>query len=375
MLHEKFGVFRIALVFAIAVNLGACASRPGPAVLQTVRAAPAAKEIKVYAVTTRNRVTPNANVYDATKSVNANYAELTISIPPSHKPSEIEWPGKKPDARETFAVVSQSVLDRRSFLNAVNADSRATGKVGVFVHGYNYNFQESLFRLAQISADANIGATPITFSWPSQGALAGYVADKESATYSRDYLADLMAELTKGRGDDDVYVFGHSMGGWLVVEALRQLKLEGRDDVLSRLTVVLAAPDIDADVFRTQMHVIGKMKHPITILVAGDDRALAVSKFISASTQRVGTLNVKDPRVRQAAVEAGVELIDISQIEATDSARHSRFVDARVLFPALSANAQRNNGLGQAGAFVFDAAAATISSPFRIVSGVLKQGE
>jgi esterase/lipase superfamily enzyme len=98
-----------------------------------------------------------------------------------------------------------------------------------------------------------------------------------------------------------------------------------------------------------------------------------VSKFISASTQRVGTLDVKDPKVRAAAVESGIELIDISQIEPTDSSHHSRFADAKLLFPALTASTQRNNGIGQAGAFVFDAAAATISSPFRIVSGVLKQ--
>lgn len=368
-------LFRGALILMLAAGAGACVSRPGPDVLETVAAIPAARQIKVYAVTTRNRVLPNANVFDASKAVHANYAEFTVSIPPAHKASEIEWPDKKPDAARSFAVVGQSVLDRQSFLNDVSADSKGSKKIGVFVHGYNYNFQESLFRLAQITADANLGTTPISFSWPSQGALAGYVADKDSATYSRDYLADLMTELTKGRGEDDVHIFGHSMGGWLVMEALRQLKLEGRDDVLSRLTVVLAAPDIDADVFRTQTHVIGKMKHPITILVAGDDRALAVSKFISASTQRVGTLDVKDPKVQAAAIEAGVELIDISQIAPTDSARHSRFVDARVLFPALSASAERKNGLGQAGAFVFDAAAATVSSPFRIVSTVLKQGE
>jgi esterase/lipase superfamily enzyme len=375
MLRQKSAAFRIVLILALAAGLAGCASRPGPAVLQTVQSVPAARQIKVYAVTTRNRVTPGTNVYDASKAVNANYAELTVSIPPNHKPSEIEWPGRKIDPKKSFAVVGQSVLDRRTFLDDVNAGSGASGKIGVFVHGYNYNFQESLFRLAQISADGNIKATPVDFSWPSQGALAGYVADKESATYSRDYLADLMVELTKGKGPDNVYIFGHSMGGWLVMEALRQLKLEGRDDVLDRLSVILAAPDIDADVFRTQTHVIGRMKHPITILVASDDRALAVSKFISASTQRVGTLDVKDPTVQAAAVEAGIELIDISQIAPSDSAHHSRFVDAKLLLPALSAGAERKNGLGQAGAFVFDAAAATISSPFRIVSGVLKQGE
>lgn len=373
MLCNKSACYRIALALVVSTSLSACASRPGPWVLDTVRAEPTAKQVKVYSVTTRGRVTPNTNVYDASKSLDANYAELTVSIPPNHKPAQIEWPSKKiPDPKKNFAVVGQAVLDRQSFLNDVSADSKA-GKVGVFVHGYNSNYQESLYRLAQITADGNIKATPVAFSWPSQAGVAGYVADKESATYSRDYLADLMVELTKGRGSDDVYIFGHSMGGWLVMEALRQLKLEGREDVLSRLTVILAAPDIDVDVFRTQIRVIGKMKHPITILVAGDDRALAVSKYISASTQRVGTLNVNDPKVRAAAVEAGVELIDISAIEATDSAHHSRFADAKVLFPALTENAQRKNGLGQAGAFVFDAAAATVSSPFRIVSGVLQQ--
>ncbi len=314
---KKSVAFRVVFIAAAMLGLGACASRPGPAVLETVRAEPTAKQIKVYAVTTRSRVTPNTNIYDSGKSLDANYAELTVSIPPTHKLTEIEWPGKKPNAAKDFAVVGQSVLDRQSFLNDINAESKAGKKIGVFVHGYNSNFQESLFRLAQITADGDIKATPVAFSWPSQGALAGYVADKDSATYSRDYLADLMTELTKGRGTDDVYIFGHSMGGWLVMEALRQLKLEGRDDVLERLTVLLAAPDIDADVFRTQTHVIGKMKHPITILVAGDDRALAVSKYISASTQRVGTLDVRDPKVQAAAVEAGVELIDISAIEAT----------------------------------------------------------
>jgi esterase/lipase superfamily enzyme len=368
-------LFRIAFVAAVAGSLAACASRPGPELLDTVAAAPNAKLVKVYSVSTRDRLKLNSNVYGNGKSVDANYAELTVSIPPNHKSSEIEWPDKKPDPKKTFAVVGQSVMDRQSFLNALDADSKTPGKVGVFVHGYNTNYQEALFRLAQIAADGDVKATPIAFTWPSQGAVAGYVADKDSATYSRDYLAELMIEITKGRGPDDSIIFGHSMGGWLVMEALRQLKLEGRDDVLARLTVILAAPDIDADVFRTQMKVIGKMKHPITILVAGDDRALAVSKFISASTQRVGTLDVRDPRVQAAAVEAGIELIDISTIQPTDSARHSRFADIRLLGPALAANAKRNNGLGQAGAFVFDAAAATISSPFRIVSNVLKQGE
>lgn len=70
------------------------------------------------------------------------------------------------------------------------------------------------------------------------------------------------------------------MGGWLVMEALRQLRFEGRNDVLSKLQVVLAAPDIDADVFRKQIEVVGRLNPPLTILVSKDDRALKASSIL-----------------------------------------------------------------------------------------------
>jgi esterase/lipase superfamily enzyme len=364
-----------AALIVLSVALTGCGSRPGPDVLSTVATVPDnADQVTVYAVTTRNRVRPDSNVFDAGKATAANYAAFTVSIPPNHRPAQIEWPkGRKANPAKDFAVTGQSVLSASSFRADIRPGKSASKKkISIFVHGYNYNFQESLFRLAQISHDAKLDHTPVLFSWPSQGAVAGYVADKESATYSRDYLAALLIEAADGRGEGDVAVFGHSMGGWLVVETLRQLKLQRREDVLSKLSVILAAPDIDEDVFRTQMAVIGKMEQPMTILVSGDDRALAVSKLISASSNRVGTLDVNDPKVQQAAIANNVALIDISQVQPSDSAHHNRFVDLVGLYPSLSASNDRN-GLKQAGAFVFDAAGATLSSPFRLVSGALEQ--
>ncbi|MGO8411564.1 alpha/beta hydrolase, partial [Rhizobium ruizarguesonis] len=76
---------------------------------------------------------------------------------------------------------------------------------------------------------------------------------------SRDALTDLLAALARDSRIGTITVFAHSMGGWLTVEALRQLRLSGQDDVFNRLTVVLAAPDIDVDVFQAQMQVIGPM--------------------------------------------------------------------------------------------------------------------
>ena len=330
------------------------------------------KQVQVYAVTTRNRTEPGVNQFDTGRAVSPNYARFTVSIPPGHAPAKIEWPKGKPDPAKSFAVTAQSALSEAEFDKDMLASARKTRKVGVFVHGYNYNFVESLFRLAQMSGDANIEGAPILFSWPSQASVAGYLADKESATYSRDYLAKLLIELAKDRGPGDITLLGHSMGGWLVMETLRQLKLEGREDVLSRIEVLLAAPDIDADVFRTQISVVGKMSPPLTLLVSKDDRALKASSLLAADSVRVGALDITDPLVNEIALKEGVQIVDISELSASDAFKHDRFASLATLYPAVTANGRRAT-LGQAGAFVFDLAGSTISSPFRLASTILAQ--
>jgi esterase/lipase superfamily enzyme len=155
-----------------------------------------------------------------------------------------------------------------------------------------------------------------------------------------------------------------------VCEALRQLKLTRRTDVLSRLEVVLAAPDIDADVMRQELEVIGRLSPPLTILVSKDDRALKVASFISGSSVRVGALDVNDPRVREAAVKHGVLIVDTSEQPASNALNHDKLFSLAALYRSV-ATGSRTPTLGRAGAFILDTAGATVSSPFRIMSGVL----
>ena len=61
-----------AVLIALAVALAGCGTRPGPEVLETVMTVPDnARQVKVYAVTTRNRVAPGSNVFDAGKATSA----------------------------------------------------------------------------------------------------------------------------------------------------------------------------------------------------------------------------------------------------------------------------------------------------------------
>ena len=268
-------------------------------------------------------------------------------------------------------VTQRDKLTRAGFLSDVQLSTGPGKPLMVFVHGFNYNYQEAMLRGAQMAADSKLGSDPIIFSWPSQARVAGYVADKESATYSRDMLANLLTDLTNLKSPEQITLFGHSMGGWLVMEALRQLKMQGKTSVLAKLRVVLAAPDIDADVFNKQVEVVGRMNPPITILVSKDDRALQVSSFIGSDVTRVGALDVKDPDVREKALRQGVQFIDISALDASDALNHDRYAALAAVVPQLEQRRGGGSPIGQAGAFVFDAIGATVSSPFRLASQVV----
>jgi esterase/lipase superfamily enzyme len=356
-----------AVVLPLVFVLASCATRPGPEVLNPVAASvPGARVVTAYAATTREREIAGSNVFNNNRARASNYAAFKISIPPGHRAGQIEWPSETPDPAVDFVTVQQEVLDRKSFEQRVSS-GRRDRKVAVFVHGYNTNFQEALFRLAQMTADSDLGAQPILFAWPSEATVTGYVADKDAVTSSRDQLAELLSMLTRKPGVGEIVVIGHSMGSWLVVEALRQLRLTGQNAVIARLGVVLAAPDIDVDVFRAQMDVVGPLSPPMTLLVSRDDIALKLSGRIAGERPRVGALDVDDPRVQDAALRAKVQIVDISSLEASDRLNHDRYTNLAALYPRLAANRE----LHRAGAFVLDAVGATITSPLRVIGNAL----
>lgn len=358
--------------------LAACADRPGPEFLHSpVATAPDTRSVTVYVATTREHDPADARAFTSDRAEEVSYAEYTISIPPSHKPGNIEWPTRLVNPARDFAVTGFRELGPADFAKEV-AKPRNGGPpdVGVFVHGFNTNFQESLFRMAQMTADANIdGGASILFAWPSEGQLSGYISDKDAVTYSRDQLAELLSTLSKLKTRNEVTVIGHSMGGWLTAEALRQLRLTGKNDVLARLHVILAAPDIDVDVFKAQVKVIGPLSPPMTILVSRDDLALRASEFLTGERARIGKLDVNDPRVEEATQRAGIQIVDISELDAPDDMKHGRFFEMATLYPKLAKSNQSNVSLRQTGAFVLNAVGATLSSPFVLAGKVVGAGQ
>lgn len=108
----------------------------------------------VFVATTRE---VKDGAFDTGRSEAVHFARYDISIPPDRELGEINWPprGSKPNPRKHFVTAKQILFagepDFRSDLSKSLAANG--GEAVIFVHGYNNNFSEGLYRVAQFAHD------------------------------------------------------------------------------------------------------------------------------------------------------------------------------------------------------------------------------
>jgi len=109
--------------------------------------------------------------------------------------------------------------------------------------------------------------------------------------------------------------------------------LEGKLDL-----VILAAPDIDIDLFKAQLKKLGTPANPYVVVVSRDDKALRVSRAIAGGKERVGAYSNDEE-----LAELGAIVIDVTELDSLDAANHSKFAQLAQLSP------QFRSTLGQSG--------------------------
>ncbi len=368
--------WRVAVVLASALTVAACAARPEAGHLSPVAATETAGTRDVLVATTRSRDPRPGTLYSGERSERLDYARIKVSIPPSHRVGEIEWPSRPPgDSRRDFTVQNAAYLPgEKAFVDALKAQlaARPKGrrKVMIFIHGYNTAFAEAVYRTAQIAHDARSPAVPVLFTWASRGRIGQYIYDHNSATVARDDLEHVI-RLAFATGPEQVNILAHSMGSWIAVEALRQIKISGRPPDMSRLgSIFLAAPDLDVDVFKSQMRRFGRPRKPFYIVLSKDDKALAVSDFIAGTRSRLGSYQNTDELTALGAV-----VIDMTQVKAADPANHGKFAQLAEVAPELQTvleagvGNRRDRAVKQQGALraVIALPISILSAPGRVV--------
>jgi esterase/lipase superfamily enzyme len=146
---------------------------------------------------------------------------------------------------------------------------------------------------------------------------------------------------------------------------------------------MLAAPDVDIDVFRRQIVEIGANRPPFTLFVSRDDEALRVSRKVWGDVPRVGAVDPNAEPYASLFRNERITAIDLTDIKTADSLNHAKFAESPEVVRAIGARLaggqsfSEKAGIGStlaqtatgAAATVGSAAGLALSAPLAIVDG------
>jgi esterase/lipase superfamily enzyme len=301
---------------------------------------------RIFITTTREASEVVGAFFSGERAPELGLASVDVTVPPNHVVGQLERPTRlPPDPRTEFAVVDPVIYrSDASFVAEVNRElakrPRSEQKILLFVHGYNNTTSDAILRLSQFVEDTGYQGVPVLFTWASAAKAPRYVYDLNSALVARGKIKEMADVLAKTRATD-LDIFAHSMGTFLTMEGLVDAQQEGRLGTRKTIDhIMLASPDIDIDLFRTQLAQLPQpVIEKIYLLVSADDAALRFSRRIAGGVPRVGAADTAELE------RLGVTVIDLSQIDNSSSGSHSKFAGSPEVVQLIGA------GLNSAGRF------------------------
>ncbi|MDD9586321.1 alpha/beta hydrolase, partial [Klebsiella variicola] len=283
--------------------------------------------VKVFFATDRNQtgdVNPK-NIFGSKRS-NISYGECEVSIPRDHRMGELESPFLRiafnEDPEKHVVLLHTDITSKEQFFTDMSQVVQKSSKKAtlLFVHGYNVTFEDAARRTAQLAYDLGFDGAPTFYSWPSAGAMRYYTVDEQNIEWAEANLKKFLDDYFTHSNAQNVYLIAHSMGNRALTRAVISL-LREKPTFRSRLKeVILAAPDIDADVFKRDIApALTTFGAPVTLYASSTDLALAASMKVH-----------RYPRAGDAdgglIVVPGIETIDATNVD-TGLIKHSYFAD------------------------------------------------
>ena len=304
--------------------------------------------IPVYVMSGRNLEDPNrtpdpfGKERSNTPTLGVAYVTVGANLTPQELHEETTSAKKRKRARVVFDRIelSQAPLEldpwrvkdnavrfqENPWVQAINAQLDRSGgrNVTIFVHGYNTEFIDNTLIAGEIFHYIGRKGAMISFEWPSESRLLGYIADKGNAAFSTRHFRALISNIAKECNVDSITIIAHSAGSPIVVNALRELRLLEFDLPKDQLQekysigrVVLAAPDMDLMAFTNAVQDrFFEMTNGVAVYASPKDRALGLSEKLYNSSRlgrAVGKIEPWERGLLQLVPQ--IEMVDASVAE------------------------------------------------------------
>lgn len=267
---------------------------------------------------------------------------VVVTVPKTHQASNLERPWsiripyldavihqEQEDPKKHFTMKETSSKPRAETVTLIDRKlqqaKRFKDHALIFVHGYNESFENAAFRAAYLAYNLNFDGAILLYSWPSGGTVTSYAYDRESAAQAEQYFSDFLQVVRQASSAKQISVLAYGMGSGLVIGALRS-SLQGQPSDRRLAEIILAAPDMDRDVFAAAVVKLRGQVRGITLYASANDIGLMAAKRFTGSP-RAGDISATGP-----VVVPGVDTIDTTTLTGTVLAlNHSNYSEGSTL--------------------------------------------
>ncbi len=189
-----------------------------------------------------------------------------------------------------------------------------TPKIGVYLHGYNNNYQDSIDELYDLHKALTpvIGYQPVLvgFSWPSSGEVGDYLADREEVRESVPAFVRFLRDIHEFQQQNAInldpakrcfsttFCIAHSMGNYLLRKGMEYLSdsLGSPIGMMMFAETVMLAPDIASkDIEQDgKGQYIADFSRRVHVYYSKHDRALKASSLKRFGARRLGRHGAED---------------------------------------------------------------------------------
>lgn len=225
-----------------------------------------------------------------------HFGKRFVRIPTSHRAGELGSPLWKRllsgvDDRITLEPATEMAedvfaRDVRSFLAGLDPADR---NVLVYIHGFNTSFDDAALRAAQLGFDLRVPGITAFYSWPSRGSVSAYLSDVSAIEASEEHIAEFLVRVTALADRGKVHIIAHSMGNRGLLRAMYRATTQAALRTGTRFgQIFLAAPDVDANLFRQLASVYPQVAERTTLYVADQDKAIAAVEWAAEGLRAGG---------------------------------------------------------------------------------------
>jgi len=288
---------------------------------------------RMYYVTNRQLVSETTSPWfgiEPSKSLSdlrIGWSELDLGVtPPSIHQVFVSPESRQPSPN---APAGQRVAPHFSLFGEIQTNMKADVQDTVlFIHGFDYKFNEALVGLGLLRQRLNLGgfkaANMVVFTWPSDSSMTpflSYASDRRDAKDSGEaggrallQLSDFLNALKPGdfcRGR--IHIVAHSMGVYVLRNAIQALikNLPASPPTLFDQVLLIAGDeDYDALELDYKLAPLSHLCKRIHVYYNPEDIALDISRTTKGNPRRLGS---RGPR-NSAAIPDSVVLVDASNV-------------------------------------------------------------